>query len=91
VEVLTPLALVLGARAGLSIEQIDDLAIALELLVRHQPATARRARFVTSEGRLDVSLSEIDQDWLERRGPLLAVLVSEVEGDSEGVRLRVVA
>ncbi len=91
VEVLTPLALVLGARVGLSIEQIDDLAMALELLVRHQPMIARRARFVTTDGRLEVSLSDIDHDWFERRSPMLEVLVSEVAGDSDGVRLRVLA
>jgi len=90
VEVLTPLALVLGARVGLSIERIDDLAMAIELLVRHQPATARDARFSISEGWLEVSLSGIDQEWLERRTPMLQVLVSQVIGDPGGVRLRVV-
>jgi hypothetical protein len=71
VEVLTPLALVLGSRAGLSIEQIDDLAMALELLVRHQPTTSRRVSFATAENRLEISLSDIDQEWLERRRPML--------------------
>lgn len=89
VEVLTPLALVLGERVGLSIEQIDDLAMAVELLVRHQPTIARDARFSISEGRLEVSLSGIDQEWLERRTPMLEVLVSQVIGDPGGVRLLV--
>ncbi len=90
VEVLTPLALVLGARVGLSIEQIDDLAMAVELLVRHQPTTARDARFSISEGGLEVSLSGIAREWLERRTPMLEVLVSQVTGDPGGVRLLVV-
>ena len=91
VEVLTPLALVLGSRAGLSIEQIDDLAMALELLVRHQPTTSRRVTFAAAENRLEISLSDIDQEWLERRRPMLAVLVSEVTGDAGGVRLLAVS
>lgn len=91
VAVLTPLALVLGARAGLSIEQIDDLAMALELLVRHQPTTSRQASFAASQSRLEVSLSDIDQQWLEQRTPMLEVLVSEVAGDAGGVRLLVVS
>jgi hypothetical protein len=89
VEVLTPLALVLGARVGLSIEQIDDLAMAVELLVRHQPTIARDARFSISEGGLEVALSGIDPEWLERRTPMLEVLVSQVIGDPGGVRLLV--
>jgi len=91
VAVLTPLTLVLGARAGLSIEQIDDLAMALELLVRNQPTTSRQASFAASKGRLEVSLSDIDHEWLERRTPRLEVLVSEVVGDAGGVRLLVVS
>ena len=91
VEVLTPLALVLGARAGLSIEQIEDLAMALELLVKHQPATSRQARFAASEHQLEISLSDVDQEWVERRRPMLEVLVPEVTGDGGGVRLLVVS
>ena len=50
-----------------------------------------RARFSISEGRLEVSLSDIDQEWLERRTPMLEVLVSQVIGDPGGVRLLVVS
>jgi len=90
VEVLVSLVLVLGARAGLSVEQIDDLAMALEMLVRHQPLSAREAVLETHDGRLEVSLSNVDREWLHDRGPMLAVLVSEVDEARSGVRLRVV-
>jgi hypothetical protein len=91
VEVLVSLVLVLGARAGLSVEQIDDLAMALEMLVRHQPLSAREVGLETHHGRLDVSLSNVDREWLHDRRPMLAVLVSEVGETPSGVRLRVVA
>jgi hypothetical protein len=90
--VLTPLALVLGARVGLSIEQIDDLAMALELLIGHAPATARSASFHASGDELSVSLSGIDGEWLEQRQQMLDVLVTTVEAGPGGVvRLSVVA
>jgi hypothetical protein len=90
--VLTPLALVLGARVGLSIEQIDDLAMALELLIGHAPATARSATFQASGDELSVALSGIDGEWLEQRQPMLDVLVTRVEARLGGVvRLSVVA
>jgi hypothetical protein len=91
VEVLVSLVLVLGARAGLSVEQIDDFAMALEMLVRHQPLSAREAVLQTLDGQLEVSLSNVDRGWLHERRPMLAVLVAEVGETPTGVRLRVVA
>jgi hypothetical protein len=88
VAVLGPLALVMGSRAGLSLEQIDDLAMAIELVVRHR-RDERGAEFWAEEGMLEVFISEVDQAWLERHQGMLAVLVSETELDAGGVRLRV--
>ena len=84
---LGPLALVMGSRAGLSLEQIDDLAMAIELVVRHRDE--RGAEFWAQDGTLEVFISEVDQAWLERHQGMLAVLVSETELDAGGVRLRV--
>ena len=86
---LTPLALVLGARAGLSIEQIDDLGMALELLVLNPPAVDREARFAVADGGLEVRIGGIEHSWLEQRRQMLAVLVSELTLEAGGVRLRV--
>ena len=88
VAVLGPLALVMGSRAGLSLEQIDDLAMAIELVVRHR-RDERGAEFWAQDGTLEVFISEVDQAWLERHQGMLAVLVSETELDAGGVRLRV--
>lgn len=90
-NVLAALVLVLGARAGLSVEQIDDLAMALEMLVRHPPPSAREAVLEAHDGRLEVSLSNVDREWLHERRPMLAVLVSEVAETPSGVRLGVVS
>lgn len=91
VEVLTPLAIALGARAGLTIEQIDDLSMALELVVRRDPARARDAGFEASGGRLEVILGGVDAPWLDRHRAMLEVLVSEVGGEPGCVRLLVLA
>lgn len=90
-EVLAALTLVTGARVGLSVEQIDDLVMALELLVRRQPQQARSVLFLPARDGLDVSVSDVDGDWLEQRRAMLAVLVSDLAGDAAGVRLRVSA
>ncbi len=88
-DVLVPLALVTGARAGLSVEQIDDLAMAIELLVRHRPRVDRHAVFAVDQGQIKVALTGIDAEWVERRGQMLAVLVSDVNVAPTEVVLRV--
>ena len=88
VAVLGPLALVMGSRAGLSLEQIDDLAMAIELVVRHR-RDERGAEFWAQDGTLEVFISEVDQAWLERHQGMLSVLVSEAEQDAGGLTLRV--
>ena len=88
-QVLTPLALVLGARCGLSVEQIDDLVMALELLVNERPAHAREVRFAASGQGLEVVVEAVADELLDRRGRMLAVLVAEVSRQPGAVRLRV--
>ena len=86
-QVLAPLALVLGTRAGLTIEQIDDLVLALELVVRGQPAD-RSAELVASGRDLEVTLTAVDPGWLEEHRRMLAVLVTDVEQRDEDLKLR---
>jgi hypothetical protein len=90
-EVLAALTLVTGARAGLSVEQIDDLVMALELLVRRQPLQPRSVSFLAGDDGLDVSVSDVDWDWLEQRRAIRAVLLADLAGDGAGVRVRVSA
>jgi hypothetical protein len=87
-QVLAPLALVLGSRAGLPIERIDELVLALELVVRGQPS-GRSAELVAGGSDLEVTLTRVDPDWLEAHRGMLAVLVTEVEQRDEDLRLRV--
>ena len=86
-QVLAPLALVLGTRAGLTIEQIDDLVLALELIVRGQPS-GRSAELVAGGGDLEVTLTAVDPGWLEEHRRMLAVLVTDVEQRDEDLKLR---
>ena len=87
VAVLGPLALVMGSRAGLSLEQIDDLAMAIELVVRHR-RDERGAEVRRSQARWRCSSARLT-GGLEQHLGMLAVLVSETELDAGGVRLRV--
>jgi hypothetical protein len=86
-QVLAPLALVLGSRAGLPIERIDDLVLALELIVRGQPS-ARSAELVADGGDLEVTLTAVDPAWLEEHRGMLVVLVTDLEQRSQDLRLR---
>lgn len=88
VAVLTPMALVMGARAGLSIEQIDDLTMAIELLAAHGTGEMG-AEFRAGQGRLDLFVSDVDGAWLAQRRSMLSTLVSEIEEDSGGLTLRI--
>jgi hypothetical protein len=89
-QVLTPLALVMGSRAGLSLEQIDDLSLALELIVRGAPAE-RWAHLRAGDGEIEITLSTVDPAWLDERRSMLEVLVGELTADDGGVQLRVSA
>jgi len=80
---------VLGARCGLAVEQIDDLVMALELLVNERPAHAREVRFTASDEGLEVTVEAVADDVLDRRGRMLAVLVADVSRQPGAVRLRV--
>jgi hypothetical protein len=86
--VLTPMALVMGSRAGLSIQQIDDLTMAIELLAA-QGQGEMAAEFQAGEGRLDLFVSDVDGEWLQRRRSMLSALVPELEEDSGGLRMRI--
>lgn len=88
VAVLTPMTLVMGSRAGLSIEQIDDLTMAIELVARHRDGELG-AEFRAERGRLDVYVSDVDGAWLDQQRSMLSVLVSELEQDAGGLTLRV--
>jgi hypothetical protein len=86
--VFQPLLLVAGARAGLSIEQIDDLSMAIELLLGHGGRDDLRAEFWISPGDLQITLKPVDLAWVDRRRPMFDALVAEVGGDSGQVMLR---
>jgi hypothetical protein len=87
--VFQPLLLVAGSRAGLSLEQIDDLAMAIELLLAHGNADDLRAEFSISPGDLQIALMPVDLSWVERRRAMFDALVAEVGGESGRVMLRV--
>jgi hypothetical protein len=86
--VFQPVLLVTGARAGLSVEQIDDLSMAIELLLGHGSPSELYAEIAISPGDLSISLAPVDSAWVDRRRPMFDALVAEVGGDSGRVVLR---
>ncbi|MDX6591996.1 MAG: hypothetical protein QOJ13_1192 [Gaiellales bacterium] len=83
-----PLLLAAGARAGLSLEQIDDLAMAIELVLAHASPDDLRAEISIAPGDLQIALMPVDLVWVERRRTMFDALVAEVGGDSGRVMLR---
>jgi hypothetical protein len=86
--VLTQLVLVMGSRAGLSIDQLDDVAMAIEVIVRGA-ARPRWAELRAEAGSLEVAIGDVDGEWVEERMPLLSALVTDVQHDGESMVLRV--
>lgn len=86
--VFQPLLLVAGSRAGLSLEQIDDLSMAIELVLGQGATEDLRAEISIAPGDLQIALRPVDSGWVQRRRGVLDALVTEVGGDSDRVMLR---
>jgi hypothetical protein len=90
-RVLSALLIVAGAQAGLSVERIEDAVMAVELLLGVRPPRARSIGLAIHPDAVEVSVSDVDADWLDGRRQVLAVLVSSLEQSGSGVRMRVEA
>jgi len=86
--VFQPLLLVAGSRAGLSVEEIDDLSMAIELLLGHGSPSDVKAEITILPGDLQIALMPADLEWIERRRAMFDALVADVEGGPGRVMLR---
>jgi hypothetical protein len=83
-----PILTAMGARAGLTVQQLDELEMATELLVRGCTGPPVTIVIEHSDGQLRVSVAPIAPSWAERRTALLGELAGFVEVDGERAELR---
>jgi hypothetical protein len=85
--VAEPVLLALGARAGLDVGRLDELAMALDLAIR----CAGRPLLIEltpDEGRLTVVVRPLEPGGLRECEELVQRLVGAVEVDGEGLVMR---
>lgn len=85
--VAEPVLLALGARAGLDIGCLDELAMALELAI-HRAGRPLLIELTADEGRLTVAVRPLGPDGLRECEQLVHRLVGAVEVDGEGLVMR---
>lgn len=85
--VAEPVLLALGARAGLDVSRLDELAMALELAVRGA-GRPLLIELTPDEGRLTVAVRPLEPGGLADCRHVLSRLVGAVEVDAEGLVMR---
>lgn len=87
--VAEPVLLALGARAGLDVARLDELAMALGLAVR-RAGRPLRIEITPGVGRLTVAVRPLEPGGLRECQDVLRRLVGtiEVDGDGEGLVMR---
>ncbi len=85
--VSTPLVLAAGARTALAIDRLDELCMAVDLVLAGSSAPVTVAVTAGADW-LGVVVDPADADWLARNGSLLGSLAQVVRPDGSGVELR---
>ncbi len=81
------LVLAAGARSALAIDRLDELCMAVDLVLARSPAPVTVAVTAGSDW-LSVAVDPADADWIERNASLLASMVAGVRMHGAGVELR---
>jgi hypothetical protein len=84
--VAEPVLLALGARAGLDVGRLDELAMALALAVR-RAGRPLLIELTPDSGRLTVTVRPLEPGGLRECQEVLSRLVGTVEVDDDGERL----
>jgi hypothetical protein len=85
--VAEPVLLALGARAGLDVGRLDELAMAVELAI-HRAGRPLLIELTPNAGRLTVAVRPLEPAGLRECEQLVHPLVGAVEVDGEGLVMR---
>ena|SRR5437763_7614735 len=87
--VLVPLVLGLAARAGLPIERMDELSLAVELLVEQRAAADLTIAATVMNGGIEIRIEGAATRRAADRREIIAALVDSFEVEPDGIVLRV--
>jgi hypothetical protein len=87
--VAVPLVLGLAARAGLPVERVDEVALAVEMLLGERAAADLHIALRIDGGVITVEIEGVPADRVERQQKLLLELIDRL--DTDGVRVEVSA
>jgi hypothetical protein len=85
--VAEPVLLALGARAGLDVGRLDELAIALDIAIASAAPGPVTTDLCRAGGRVTVTVSPVARDRFRRRRTLLEGLAASVVADGDAIAL----
>jgi hypothetical protein len=83
-----PLVLALGSRAGLTVQQLDELELAVEMLLRHRGDAPATVTIAVEGDALVLAVSPVPEEVARRRSAILEQLAGRIELSGERVELR---
>jgi hypothetical protein len=86
--VVGPVLVAIGARAGLTVQQLDELELAAELLLRGCAGREVTVEIGRVDGEVRVSVMPVAERWAARRSALLGELAGRIELRGERAELR---
>jgi hypothetical protein len=86
-SVAGPVLLALGARAGLDVGRLDELAIALDIAIAAAEPGPITADMRRAGGRVSVTVSPVAHERLRGRRTLLEGLAASVVADGDAIAL----
>jgi hypothetical protein len=81
------LVLAAGARSAIAIDRLDELCMAVDLVLARSSAPVTVA-VTAGPDWLSVAVDPADADWLQTNGGLLGSMVQELRTHGSGVELR---
>jgi hypothetical protein len=87
-SVVGPILTAMGARAGLTIQQLDELEMATELLLRGCTEPPVTVVMEHQQGELRISVAPLAERWALRRSGILGELAGRVAVEGDRAELR---
>jgi len=83
-----PLVLALGSRAGLTVQELDEVELALDMLLRGRGDAPATITIAVEGEALVLAVSPVPEDVARRRTGILEQLAGRIELSGERVELR---